>query len=326
MNQESHTTLQNAAIAETIAIVGVGLLGASLGLAVKKAGLCGRVIGIGRADSPSLEQAKQIGAIDEGFVDPAAGAATAQIVVLAANVGQFPALMDQLRPALAPGALVTDVGSTKVRVMRWAARHLPDTCDFIGSHPMAGSEKRGPLAARADLYQNALCLLCAPVVRGRGNATPSRISAAIAKADALWRGIGMRTLQLDARQHDSWVAAISHLPHAVAVATVLAAARTPQAFPAIAGGFMDTTRVAGGDPAMWADIFLTNRGPARREITEMIRNLKKLQSAISSNDRARVLDILQQARTLRADIAASRAALNTRPPSPVETAGGSGHL
>ncbi len=317
---------RNVAVAETIAIVGVGLLGASLGLAIKKAGLCGRVIGIGRADSPSLEQARRIGAIDEGFVDPAVGVAGAQMVVLAANVGQFPAIMDQLRPALAPGALVTDVGSTKMQVMRWAARHLPNTCDFIGSHPMAGSEKRGPLAARADLYQDALCLLCAPAVRGRGSATPSRISAAMQKVEALWKGIGMRTLQIDARGHDSWVAAISHLPHAVAVATVLAAARTPQAFPAIAGGFMDTTRVAGGDPAMWADIFLTNRGPARREITEMIRNLKKLQAAISGNDRPRVLDILQQARTLRADIAASRAVPTTRPSPPRETPDGTGHL
>lgn len=317
---------RNPPVAETIAIVGVGLLGASLGLAIKKAGLCGRVIGIGRAESPSLEQAKQIGAIDEGFVDAAAGASNAQIVVLAANVGQFPALMDQLRPALARGALVTDVGSTKMQVMRWAARHLPNSVDFIGSHPMAGSEKHGPLAARADLYQDALCLLCAPAVRGRGRATPARISVAMEKAEALWRGIGMRTLRLDARQHDSWVAAISHLPHAVAMGTVLAAARTPQAFPAIAGGFMDTTRVAGGDPTMWADIFLTNRGPVRREITEMIRNLKKLQAAISGNDRARVMELLEQARALRADIATSRSARTAGNPPSVESLGGGGHL
>ncbi len=294
-------------LAACMAIAGVGLLGASLGLALKERKLCRRVIGIGRADSPSLAQAREIGAIDEGFTDPQA-AAEAQIVVLATNVGLFPDLMRRMGPVLAPGTLVTDVGSTKVQVMRWAARYLPAAVDFIGSHPMAGSEKRGPLAAKPDLFNNAICLLCPPPARGRGRGTPARIHAAMTRTQSMWRNIGMQTRQLPPEAHDAWVAAISHLPHAAAMAVVLSAARTPDAFPAVAGGFLDTTRIAGGDAAMWADIFLTNRGPVRREIGNIIRELKQLQAAIAGNDRPKVLAMLEQAREMRGRIAAARAA------------------
>ena len=303
------------AVADCIAIVGVGLLGASLGLALKRARLCQKVVGIGRAGSPSLAQALEMGAIDDGHTDAATGVAGAQIVILATNVGQFPTLMDQIRTALAAGTLVTDVGSTKKQVMRWAAKFLPKTVDFIGSHPMAGSEKRGSLAARADLYQNALCLLCPPPIRGRGACTPLRVGAALAKTEIFWQSIGMKTMQLPAQRHDQWVAAISHLPHAAALATVLAAARTPEAFPAIAGGFLDTTRVAGGDPTLWADIFLTNQQPVRKEIGELIRQLKNLQSAIARNDRAAILVLLERAHELRNSIAAQRAVASSEAPA-----------
>ncbi len=281
---------------QCVTILGVGLLGASLGLAIKHHGLAVRVHGVGRAGSPSNQKALEIGSIDQAFTDAAVAVADSDLVILAANVGQFPALMTAIAPVLKRGALVTDVGSTKQQVMKWAGKLLPGTVDFIGSHPMAGSEKRGPENARADLYQEALCLICPPKLRGRGAFTGSRVAAGTEKIEKFWKAVGMRTRQLDAQQHDQWVALISHIPHAAACMTALVAGRNEEAGAAIAGGFVDTTRVASGDPAMWTDIFLTNRVEVNRNLGVAIQALRKLQSAIGRGDQQAVLEFLQMAK------------------------------
>ena len=281
---------------QSVTIIGVGLLGASLGLAIKQHGLAKRVLGVGRAGSPSNQRALDIGAIDQAFTDPAAAVTESDLVVLAANVGQFPTLMAAIAPALKSGALVTDVGSTKQQIMKWAGKLLPGTIDFIGSHPMAGSEKRGPENARADLYHDALCLICPPKRRGRGAFTGSRVLAATEKMERFWRAIGMRTQQLDSLQHDQWVALISHIPHAAACVTALVAGRNADAGVAIAGGFVDTTRVASGDPGMWTDIFLTNRVEMNRNLNVAMQTLRKLQVAIRRGDQPAVREFLQTAK------------------------------
>ena len=281
---------------QCVTIIGVGLLGASLGLAMKHHGLAARVNGVGRVGSPSNQRALEIGAIDQAFTDPAAAVPESDLVILASNVGQFPALMAAIAPALKRGALVTDVGSTKQQVMKWAAKLLPGTVDFIGSHPMTGSEKRGPENARADLYRDALCLICPPKLRGRGAFTGSRVSEAAEKIEQFWRAMAMRTHQLDARRHDQWVALISHIPHAAACMIALVAGRNEDAGTAIAGGFVDTTRVASGDPAMWTDIFLTNRVEVNRNLSVAIQSLRKLQLAIGRGDQQAVLEFLQTAK------------------------------
>ncbi|MGC8624386.1 MAG: prephenate dehydrogenase [Phycisphaerae bacterium] len=281
---------------QRVTIIGVGLLGASLGLTIKRQGAALRVIGVGRAESRSLQKALEIGAIDETTTDPHVGVRDSDLVVLAVNVGQFASLMQTIARSLKSGALVTDVGSTKQQVLKWAGQWLPDTVDFIGSHPMAGSEKRGPDHARADLYHDALCLICPPKIRGRGAFTGKRVDAALEKMERFWRSLGMRTAQLDARTHDQWVALISHIPHAAACMTALVAGRTPEAAVAIAGGFVDITRVAAGDPAMWADIFLTNRLEMNKNLRIAIQTLRKLQSAIRRSDVAAVKDFLQAAK------------------------------
>jgi prephenate dehydrogenase len=281
---------------QSVAIIGVGLLGASLGLAIKQHGLAKRVLGVGRTGSPSNQRALDMGAIDQAFTDPAAAVCESELVVLAANVGQFPALMAGIAPALKTGALVTDVGSTKQQVMKWAGKLLPRSIDFIGSHPMAGSEKRGPENARPDLYHDALCLICPPKLRGRGAFTGSRVVAATEKMERFWRAIGMRTWQLDAVQHDQWVALISHIPHAAACMTAMVAGRNVDAGVAIAGGFVDTTRVASGDPDMWTDIFLTNRVEMTRNLNAAMQMLRKLQAAIRRGDPEAVKEFLQTAK------------------------------
>jgi prephenate dehydrogenase len=281
---------------QSVAIIGVGLLGASLGLAIKQRELAARVLGVGRAGSPSNQKALDIGAIDQAFTDPAPAVPDCDLVVLAANVGQFPALMAAIAPSLKSGALITDVGSTKQQVMKWAGKLLPANVDFIGSHPMAGSEKRGPENARADLFQDALCLLCPPRLRGRGAFTGGRVAAATEKLEKFWQALGMRTRQLPAHQHDQWVALISHIPHAAACVTAMVAGQNADAGAAIAGGFVDTTRVASGDPDMWTDIFLTNRVEINRNLNAAMQALRKLQAAIRRGDQSAVKEFLQTAK------------------------------
>ncbi len=289
-----------------VSIIGVGLLGASLGLALKQRALAGRVVGVGRAGSDSLSIALRRQAIDIAQTDPAQAVREASLVVLATSLGQFPAIFERISEALPTGALVTDVGSTKTQVMHWAAQELPDHVDFIGSHPMAGSEKRGPQFARPDLFENAVCLVCPPPIQARGPRTEQRVESATNRVEALWRAVGMNTRRLDARRHDQWVASVSHLPHAVATALVLAASETPQALSAIAGGFLDTTRIASADPVIWADIFLTNKPAVMNQLTVFIRRLRTLQTAIRRGDQAVIADLLQQAKTTRDTLANNR--------------------
>ncbi len=262
---------------DEVVIVGVGLLGASLGLALKARHLAKHVSGVGRAGSDSLEIALKRGAVDEGFTDlSAALGRNPDLVVLCVPVRQFPGAMEKLKGKLKPGAIVTDVGSTKGEVMGWAneAFGKREGARFVGSHPMAGSEKRGPAAARGDLYEKGLCFLC----RGAGDAD----GAALAKVEAMWKGIGMRTKELEAGLCiDKWVGMVSHLPHAVAFSLVNAAGSHPEMLAAAAGGFLDTTRIASSDVEMWADIFLTNREAVVGAMDAFLGEMGKLRAAVA---------------------------------------------
>ena len=279
---------------ERVAILGVGLLGASLGLALKRRGLAGTVVGVGRPGSESLGVAKRRRAIDVGVTDPAEGAGGADLVVLCTPVRQFPGMLRLIGPSLKRGAVVTDVGSTKAQVMKWAGQLVPRGVDFVGSHPMAGSEKRGPEFARADLYENAVCLLC------------GKDSGARRKLQALWGALGMKTICLDAVEHDRWVAAISHLPHAAATCLVMTAAEKPEALAAIAGGFIDTTRIASSDVDMWTDIFLTNRHAVSAALGRYARRLAGFRKAVEAGDERAIRHHLTWAQKIRNEIVARR--------------------
>ena len=290
---------QNLPSFNRVVIVGVGLLGASLGLALKKHGIARRVVGVGRAGSPSLETALARGAVDETATDLVAAVWGADLVVLCSPVRQFPEALRQLAPALGPDAIVTDVGSTKSQVLQWAREILPGQVTFVGSHPMAGSEKKGPGAARDDLYEGAVCLVCAG---GAG----SQNSAVTARVAGMWRALGMRVIETDAATHDRWVAAISHLPHAVAASLVNAAAREPASLQAIAGGFVDATRIASSDVDMWTDIFLTNRAAVAGVLEEFEKRLGALRQAITAGDEPAIRAALTSAKQVRDSLADPR--------------------
>ncbi len=255
-----------------ISIIGVGLLGGSIGLAVKSNALPFHVVGYGHRRS-TLDKALEVGAIDEASDDLAAAVSGASLVILCTPVLLFDQILKTIAPALADNTIVTDVGSTKRSVVQQAESALPPHASFVGSHPMAGSEKRGVEYARPDLFQGALCIT-----------TPSinTSTTALEQVEQFWRSIGMRITRLSPIDHDRLLADVSHLPHALAAALVNL---QDEAALRLAGkGFLDATRIAGGDGALWRDILLDNRDNVRDSIGRLRTQLDHLLAMLDKND------------------------------------------
>lgn len=277
-----------------LSIIGVGLLGGSIGLAVKSAAISCDLVGYGHRRS-TLDQALASGAIDE-----AAGSLTdaikgADLVVLCTPVGLFRQILTDIAPMLEKGALVTDVGSTKRSVVRDAAELLPKHARFVGSHPMAGSEKRGVEFARADLFTGARCIL-----------TPdaSTDTNALASIDAFWRGLGMTITTLSPDEHDRLVSDISHLPHALAASLVTM--QNEAALQLAGKGFLDATRIAGGDGGLWRDIFLDNRDHLAASMSRFRDTLDTFIRLVDSKDGAELAKWLDQAAARREALLAEK--------------------
>ena len=261
-----------------ISIIGVGLLGGSIGLAVRRRKLAREVAGFVRR-AASLKDCERAGAVDYATTDLLAAVSNADLVILCTPLAQMRSLTEQILLALKRGAIVTDVGSVKAEVVRELDSLLKKSgAHFVGSHPMAGGEKMGVLAAKADLFVNAACVI-----------TPSKNSnrAAVGKVEKFWKALGARTLRLDAAQHDLVVSRSSHLPHVVAAALagLVLDARQPKAQAALcATGFRDTTRIASGSPEMWRDIVLANRKNVSQSMDAFIAELKEFQAALKKSD------------------------------------------
>lgn len=273
------------------AIIGVGLIGGSLGLAIKRKGLAGEVAGIDRSDS-TLEQAVECGAIDTKSISPHF-AGGADLVVLATPVGATATVLKTVAAHISPGTLLTDVGSTKTFVLAEVKKALPEHSVFIGGHPMAGSEKAGINGADPYLFENAFYII-----------TPDK-NASMEKIDqlkALVEGIGAKPVLMSPEEHDLSVAAVSHLPHIAAASLVNFLYNLPQGeriSPLAAGGFRDTTRIAAGDPEMWRDIFLTNGAAALKMLGEYRTILDKFATAIADRDGDELHRLLERARRLK---------------------------
>ncbi|MDH7599614.1 MAG: prephenate dehydrogenase/arogenate dehydrogenase family protein [Sedimentisphaerales bacterium] len=272
-------------------IVGLGLLGGSLAMAVRRTRPGTRIIGY--AHRPATRRlARRLKVVDDVTGDLQEAVGDSQMVVLATPLSTFPSLMAGMAGALSPGAVVTDVGSTKVQVHAWAMEYLPKGIEFVGSHPMAGSEQRGLAAARADLFSGALCF----VTSGRSDK-----GAGKGLVVDLWQELGCRVCQINPVRHDRIVAGISHVPQAVAVALVNA---TNGRYIQFAGrGFKDTTRIASSDPRIWTDIFMTNAANVKGGLDKVIRQLQSLQRSIGSMDRTGIRHHLAKARLKRRPIA-----------------------
>jgi len=271
-----------------LSILGVGLLGGSLGLAAKRSMPGVRVVGYGHRPV-TLESALKLGAIDEATADVVSAVHDADLVVLCTPVGLFDGLLGQIAPALKRGAIVTDVGSTKRSVVE---RGESLVARFVGSHPMAGSEKRGVEFARADLFDRALCIL---------TPTPRTDPAALDLVDTFWKKIGSRTTHLAPDTHDELLAGVSHLPHLLAAALV--AVQDERAMDLAGRGFLDTTRVASGDGGLWRDILLDNRDHVRASIDRLKTELDTLSKHLDAQDTTAVKAWLDHAAARRDDLA-----------------------
>ena len=276
-----------------ITIIGVGLLGGSIGLAARRRKLAGEIAGYVRRKS-SLKDCEHAGAVDYATTDLLAAVSNSDLIILCTPLAQMLPLAKQFLPALKRGAIVTDVGSVKAGVVRELESLLKKSCaHFIGSHPMAGAEKTGVAAARADLFQNAVCVLT-PTKKSNANA--------VRKLEQFWKSLGARVLKLDAAQHDLLVSRTSHLPHVVAATLanlVLSPASPKQQAALCANGFRDTTRIASGSPEMWRDIALANRKNLSRSVDAFVAELKKFQSALKSGDAKAVEKIFSTAKQRR---------------------------
>jgi prephenate dehydrogenase len=276
-----------------LAVIGVGLLGGSVGLAVRERRLARRVEGYVRRRE-SVAECERAGAVDRATIELAEAVEGAEIVVLGTPVAQMPGLVERLLPALKRGAVVTDVGSVKEGVVRRLEPLVARAgAHFVGSHPMAGAEKTGVAHARADLFLGAVCVV-----------TPTAASspAAVRKVLALWRGLGARPVRLPAGLHDGLVSRSSHLPHLVAAQLanyVLDPARPEAQALLCANGFRDSTRIASSSPEMWRDIVLGNRRHILRALDGFMGRLRQLRTAIAARDERAITAFLDRAKQRR---------------------------
>ncbi len=277
-----------------VTIAGVGLLGGSLGLALKQKGLAEEVIGVGR-NADRLEKAREMGAIDSFTLKLEKGCEGADIVVLCGPVSVILDQIPQARYWAPKGAVVTDVGSTKRSIVAAAADVENANASFVGSHPMAGSEKSSALHARADLYDGATVVLTPDL---------STDDAALERIRDFWTKIGMKVIEMLPARHDDMLAQVSHLPHLMAVALVEQIARASgeqmDIVRKVAGpGFRDTTRIAKGSAEMWADIFLDNDRALLDSMSRIQAVLSDFRQAVSTANRRRLVEMLELAAQAR---------------------------
>ncbi len=297
--------LNSAVQWKKVTLVGVGLLGGSLGIALRERRLAREVVGFVRR-AASIAECRQAGAVDDASLDLAGAVSGADLIVLCTPLAQMPELAAQMLPALRRGAVVTDVGSVKAGVVRELEPLLARAgAHFVGSHPMAGSERTGVAAANGDLFQNAVCVV---------TSTPRTAAGARSKVKRLWRAVGGRVLELTAPVHDALVGRSSHLPHFVAAA-LAAHVLEPRAERELAllcaSGFRDATRIASSSVEMWRDIALANRRNLSRELGALAKQLLAVKTKLERGDAAAVERFLATARTRRDSWAAQATAFST---------------
>ena len=277
----------------TLTIVGVGLLGGSLGRAVRERRLATQVRGYVRR-AESVAECLQAGAVDTATTDLRDAVEGADFIVLCTPLGEMGGLVRQLLPYVRQDAVLTDVGSVKgTVVLELEPLVAAAGAHFIGSHPMAGAEKTGVLHARANLFQDAVCAV-----------TPTRRSSpeALRKVKEMWKGVGARTLRLSPEIHDELVSRSSHLPHVVAAELsnyVLSPAHAKEQGLLCANGFRDTTRIASSSPQMWRDIALANRKQLALVLGVFIEDLQEFQHALENSDAKVIAEFFDNAKRRR---------------------------
>ena len=270
--------------------MGLGLLGGSIARAVLRTFPGTKVVGFTHRPS-TRRRARELAVATEVVGDIKQGVCEADLVILATPIGTFEEYFSEMAKALPAGCVVTDVGSTKVLPHRWAARRLPSTVRYVGSHPIAGSEQRGVEFSRDDLFEDAMCIL---------TTTDKTNRRAVQTLKRFWSELGCFVKLMEPAEHDRIFANVSHLPHVVAAALTNASSSEELKF---AGkGFMDTSRIASGPVNIWADVLLTNPDNVAKGIDRTISELSKLKRAVEGRDREQVESLLKSARDKRSEL------------------------
>ena len=258
-----------------VALLGVGLIGASMAHAIRRGSLAAHIAGHTRSPV-TRKRASEIGFCHSMHEDPLEAVRDADLVVLCTPVGVFGDVARTIAPALKPGAILTDVGSVKTAVVRDVGPHVPDGVHFIPGHPIAGTEHSGPDAGFAELFDGRWCVL---------TPLPGADEAAVERLKTFWKGCGSRVEVMDPKHHDLVLAITSHVPHLIAYNIVGTASDLEQVTQSevikfSAGGFRDFTRIAASDPTMWRDVFLNNREAVLEILGRFSEDLSRLQRAI----------------------------------------------
>ncbi len=267
--------------------MGVGLIGGSIGLALRERKLARRVIGIGRTQT-SLDRAKSLGAVDEYTSDLPIGVREADVIVVCTPVDSIAPQVREIAGCCPPAALITDAGSTKQSIVAAVEAGKQPRPRFVGSHPLAGSEKSGVEFARADLFAGRVTLV-----------TPTRRTDAadVARVCEFWASLGSLVMQMTPAEHDRALASTSHLPHLLASA--LAGSTLLEDLPLVAGGWRDTTRVAAGDASLWRQILLDNRQHVLKSLARFEKTLAAFRAALERDHGTKLEKLLQNAAEIR---------------------------
>jgi cyclohexadieny/prephenate dehydrogenase len=286
--------MTEAPLFDRICIIGIGLIGSSLAHVVRRDKLANH-LAICDRDPEHRGKALALGLADSVHEDPAEAAAGADIIVVATPIGAFAQIGAALKPALKPGMIVTDTGSSKRSVLRDLGPYIPDGVHFVPGHPIAGTEYSGPEAGFAALFQGRWCILTPP---------PGTNEAAVEKVAALWRSGGSMIEIMEPGHHDQVLAITSHLPHLIAfticgTASDLEGVLQQEVIKFSASGFRDFTRIAASDPVMWRDIFLNNRDALLDVASRMQEDLARLQRAIRWGEGEEIEKLIRQTREIR---------------------------
>ncbi|MCA1243163.1 prephenate/arogenate dehydrogenase family protein [Stappia stellulata] len=280
-----------------VALIGIGLIGSSLAHVIRRNGLASEIVVSTRSEH-TLRRAEELGLGDRYCLDAGEAVTDADLVILCVPVGASEAVAKWIAPALAPGAIVTDVGSTKASVIRQMAPHLPGTVHFIPGHPIAGTEESGPDAGFAELFRDRWCILTPP---------DDADADAVARLTAFWEACGSTVETMDADHHDLVLAIVSHLPHIIAYNIVgtaddLEAVTKSEVIKYSASGFRDFTRLAASDPTMWRDVCLHNKDAILEMLARFSEDLAALQRAVRWGDGDALFDLFTRTRSIRRSI------------------------
>ena len=285
-----------------LALIGIGLIGSSIARATKLKGLA-KTIAISTRKAATLEEARELGLGDTYTLDAAEAVKDADLVIICAPVGAYAEVMKQIGPALMPGAVVSDVGSVKVHVIKVMQPHIPAGVHLIPGHPIAGTEHSGPDAGFAELFDGRWTILT-PLP----NDNPA-YAEAVAKLSAFWRGCGAQVEVMDAAHHDLVLAITSHLPHLIAynivgTASDLEGVTEGEVMKYSAGGFRDFTRIAASDPTMWRDIFVANKDAVLEVLGRFTEDLQALSRAIRWGEADKLHELFTRTRAIRRGVIA----------------------